>query len=75
LEYGIRATINTDNPNISLTNLSREYELAQQEMQLSSAQIARTLLYAAQGAFASQELKHQLIQKIQTELEMILSKP
>ena len=75
LKHGVQATINTDNPKVSLTSLSQEYKLAWQDIGLSKQQIATTLLHAVQGAFAAPELKQELIQKIQTELRPFLSEP
>ena len=60
LEQGIRATLNTDDPAIANTTLSREFALAETEFGLTAAQKKTLLFNAADAAFTSPETKKRL---------------
>jgi adenosine deaminase len=64
LEAGVRTTINTDDPGISMTTLSNEYSRAA-ECGLSSDQIKRCALNAAHAAFLEKEAKQALVDKVE----------
>jgi adenosine deaminase len=73
LDAGVRATINTDNPRVSLTTLTHEYELASQQMGLTPAQLARATLHAAEGVFAPLEVREALVARIRFALDSYLA--
>lgn len=52
-DFGIRTTINTDDPGIFNTNLNREYRVARTEIGLSQQDLEKCALYAAQTSFIS----------------------
>lgn len=64
LESGIRVTVNTDDMGIERTCLSKEFEYLRREFGLTKAQEKKLLLNAADAAFASEETKEMLREKI-----------
>lgn len=71
LNEDILATINTDDPSWFNTNLSKEYEIAYQDIGLSLDQIKKATINAAQGLFASVMDKQSIIKKIEIEFNKI----
>jgi len=65
LEYGLLATLNTDDPGISAINLAYEYEVAAPAAGLSSEQICQLQLNALEAAFLDTGQKQKLLQKKQ----------
>jgi adenosine deaminase len=65
LEYGLLATINTDDPGISGITLPYEYEVAAPAAGLSSEQIRQAQRNALEVAFLSPQEKTQLLNKRQ----------
>jgi adenosine deaminase len=63
LEYGILATINTDNPGISRIDLPYEYEVAAPAAGLTKDQIHQAQRNALEVAFLSQSEKQELVSK------------
>jgi adenosine deaminase len=63
LEYGILATINTDNPGISCIDLPYEYEVAAPAAGLTKDQIHQAQRNALEVAFLSQSEKQELVSK------------
>jgi len=66
LEAGIAATINTDDPAISQTTLSREYYRASRDCGLSWYQLRECALNAARAAFLPQNARDALVERIDT---------
>lgn len=50
-DFGIRTTINTDDPGIFNTNLNREYRVSRQEIGLSQENLEKCAQYAAESSF------------------------
>lgn len=50
-DFGIRTTINTDDPGIFNTNLNREYRVTRQEIGLSQEELVKCAQYAAEASF------------------------
>jgi adenosine deaminase len=65
LNEGILATINTDDPSWFNTNLSKEYEIAYQDIGLSLDQIKKATINAAHGLFASVIDKQSIINRLE----------
>jgi adenosine deaminase len=63
LEYGILATINTDNPGISRIDLPYEYEVAAPAAGLTKDQIHQAQRNSLEVAFLSQSEKQELLSK------------
>lgn len=72
LSHGVRGTINTDNPNVSLTTLTHEYEIAYQQMSLSLADLARTTVYAAEAIFTPAYTRQAVISDVKKKLAAYL---
>jgi adenosine deaminase len=64
LEAGVRTTINTDDPAISLTTLSEEYLRALNECGLSVEQLRQCAINAAQSSFVSENEKVALVRRV-----------
>ena len=64
LERGIRVTVNTDDMGIERTCLSKEFDYLKREFGLTEAQQKQVVLNAADAAFASEETKKMLWEKI-----------
>lgn len=65
LEAGVRTTINTDDPAISMTTLSAEYLRAANECGLNGEQIKRCAINAAKSAFLGEQEKNVLVNKLE----------
>lgn len=64
LESGIRVTVNTDDMGIERTCLSKEFDYLKREFGLTEEQQKQVVLNAADAAFASEETKKMLREKI-----------
>lgn len=60
LRQGLKVTINTDDPAVSQIDLTHEYGVAASALGLTEAEIAQTLGYAIEAAFAPEETKEQV---------------
>lgn len=61
-DYGIKVTINTDDPSVSGIDINHEFELAVNVFSLKFEDIKRLLLNAVEGSFATEDIK-QLVKK------------
>ena len=64
LEKGIRVTVNTDDPAIEGTTISREFRFLKEHFGLTAEQEQAILRNAAEAAFTSDERKHSLYKNI-----------
>ena len=64
LESGIRVTVNTDDMGIERTCLSKEFDYLKREFGLTEEQQKQVVLNATDAAFASEETKKMLREKI-----------
>ena len=64
---GLKATINTDDPSISATTLTAEYETACDQLALTAAELQAQVLTAAGSTFCSPAEQAGLISKIAAE--------
>jgi len=67
LAEGIRATLNTDDPAIERTTLSREFRYMEKEVGLTPEDEALFLRNSVDAAFTSEDVKHRLINEIHPE--------
>ena len=64
LENGIKVTVNTDDPAIEGTTISREFRFLKEHFGLTTEQEKTILQNAAEAAFTSDERKHSLYKNI-----------
>lgn len=64
---GVRVTLNTDDPGVSLITLSGELRLARREFSLTRADLMRLQLNAVEASFAPPSLKRRLARRIEEE--------
>ena len=64
LESGIKVTVNTDDPAIEGTTISREFRFLKEHFGLTTEQEKMILRNAAEAAFTSDERKHSLYKNI-----------
>jgi adenosine deaminase len=65
IEAGVRVTINSDDPAIFDTTLSKEYELVQNTFGLTVADFRRTNLHAVDAAFVDEERRRSVRRAIE----------
>lgn len=71
-EAGARMTINTDNRTVSQTNLVREYEAFVEHFDTSIAEFYQYNYYALEAAFASDEEKIPLFERLRADYQAYL---
>ncbi|OXM15403.1 adenosine deaminase [Paenibacillus herberti] len=67
LDQGLLVTVNTDNPTVSGTNLTREYENLARRFRFSEKEIRRVAQNAIEAAFVDEERKEQLRERFERE--------
>ena len=67
---GLNATLNTDDPSISQTTLSYEYQLVCEELGIPLSKIAGRILSAARAAFLPDPERHSLVALLTSELSI-----
>jgi adenosine deaminase len=73
LEQGVLLSLNTDNQTVSNTTLDKEIEFLKNNYQVSNTEIFKMIKTSASSAFASDNLKSDLISKIDSvEVQHIL---
>lgn len=60
LKDGIKVTLNTDNPTVSNTKMSKEYSVIEENFNISEKELDQLYLNSIEGAFISQEEKDRL---------------
>lgn len=71
LEKGILVTLNTDDPSVSDSDLSNEYQVGVQELGLTYEHLRQTILNAAATAFLPPQAKNHLV----SHFEQLLPRP
>lgn len=71
-DFGLKVTINTDNPGISRTDITNEYLFASKVAGLSKYEILNILRNSVQAVFISKDEKKQLMIDIENELYNLL---
>ncbi len=71
-DYGVKVSINTDNPMISDTSLTGEYLLMINELGFTLEEVKQMVVYAAEAAFLSNLERDQLVRDIKQELTKIV---
>ena len=67
-DRGLRVTVSTDNPEIALTCLDKEYDLITEHLGFTREQLIQMNIYAAEAAFLPEEEKAELVAKIKAYL-------
>lgn len=70
LDLGVRATLNTDDPSVSATNLTAECVLAVREMGLTATRVHAMLRQSVEAAFVPPEEKPRLRRQIDQGLQL-----
>jgi adenosine deaminase len=68
-DYGIKITLNTDDPSVSGIDLNYELQLAQKVFKFSIEDLKKIVLNAAEASFLDNKTKKLLIQQIKKEME------
>lgn len=63
-DRGIRVTYNTDNMTVSDTSLGKEAELLEQYLGFGEAELRTMNVYAAEAAFAGEEVKQRVLEEL-----------
>ncbi len=71
LEAGILATINSDDPSWFATTLSREYQLAREEIGLTAPQLKQAALNAVEGIFQDENTRRELREQLRTAYDRL----
>lgn len=71
-EEGLKITINTDNPGISRTNITKEYYFAAEIAELTKIQIIQLIRNSIQGSFLPKNEKKKLMLQYEEEIYKIL---
>ena len=66
---GLKVTVNTDDPGISQIDLSDEYELCCETLQVPLEELKKLILNAAEAAFLPVDQKKSLYESIKSELD------
>jgi adenosine deaminase len=69
LESGVIVSLNTDSRLMDGVTLTNEYHLAHVALGVSKAQLAQTVLHAAESAFLQESEKVALTSRLKSELE------
>jgi len=70
LERGVKFTINTDNLSVSATSLREEWNKVMEAFDLTEDEVKSILLNSVEAAFANEEIKEELRQKIEEEFRL-----
>lgn len=74
LSRGLLVTVNTDNPGVSGTSITQEYEALVDHFGFLPNEIADLILNGVEAAFLEAEEKEELRREMKTELEEVLRK-
>lgn len=75
IDAGLKVTVNTDDPGISQIDLSDEYELCCETLQISPEMLNTLIINAVEATFLPDGEKTALLQSIKTELDEKNSNP
>jgi adenosine deaminase len=67
-EMGVRVTLNTDDPSISDSTLTDEYQVAMQTLGMTYGALRRLILNAASSAFLPEGKREKLVNQFKSEL-------
>lgn len=70
IEKGLKVTVNTDDPSISRITLANEYQIACEKLKMSSDDLKKSVIIAAQSAFLDDKEKEKLITSLKKELKI-----
>ncbi|QHW32415.1 adenosine deaminase [Paenibacillus rhizovicinus] len=67
-DVGLHVTLNTDNPSVSATDISREYRIAAEKFGFTDRELAAIVRNGARAAFLEETDKRALLKRIDAEL-------
>ena len=67
MKAGVRVTVNTDNPSISGTSITREWEVVQRQFSLTVPEIKAIVMNGVYAAFLEKEEKERLLAEIEQD--------
>ena len=69
IEAGLITTVNTDDPSISRISLSSEFQMVNDDLEISLNDLKKLTMNAVRAAFISETEKEKLVKQFQKGLE------
>ena len=70
IEYGLKVTINTDDPSVSRISLSNEFQIAHEKLNVSMDVLKQSILMAAESSFLADAEKAELLQSLKKHMNL-----
>ena len=70
IEYGLKVTINTDDPSVSRISLSNEFQIAHEKLNVSMDVLKQSILLAAESSFLADVEKAELLQSLKKHMNL-----
>lgn len=70
VEYGLKVTINTDDPSVSRISLSNEFQIAHEKLNVSMDVLKQSILLAAESSFLADAEKTELLQSLKKHMNL-----
>ena len=70
IEYGLKVTINTDDPSVSRISLSNEFQIAHEKLNVSMDVLKQSILMAAESSFLADVEKAELLQSLKKHMNL-----
>ena len=70
IEYGLKVTVNTDDPSVSRISLSNEFQIAHEKLNVSMDVLKQSILLAAESSFLADVEKAELLQSLKKHMNV-----
>ena len=70
IEYGLKVTVNTDDPSVSRISLSNEFQIAHEKLNVSMDVLKQSILLAAESSFLADVEKAELLQSLKKHMNL-----
>ena len=70
VDYGLKVTINTDDPSVSRISLSNEFQIAHEKLNVSMDVLKQSILMAAESSFLADAEKAELLQSLKKHMNL-----
>ena len=70
IDYGLKVTINTDDPSVSRISLSNEFQIAHEKLNVSMDVLKQSILLAAESSFLADAEKAELLQSLKKHMNL-----